>query len=73
MLAIREGEPIQGSLRVLNGTSGLLLYEHTEALVLRLDDGRLLAIIMQTPIDLTDDSWAILGDGPIQSPKTASP
>jgi len=65
-LIIREGEPIQGSLQVLSGADGLSLYECEENLVLQLDDGRYLTIVIQTPIDLTNDSWHILGSGSIQ-------
>ncbi|MCB8943267.1 MAG: hypothetical protein H6658_05890 [Ardenticatenaceae bacterium] len=69
MLAIREEEPIQGSIRVISGASGLSLYESVESLELHLDDGRCLTIIIQTPIDLTDDSWHIAGSGSMQPPK----
>ena len=68
MIAVREGEPIQGSLRLLSGANGLSLYESEENLELHLDDGRYLTIVVQTPIDLTDDSWHILGSGSIQQP-----
>lgn len=68
MIAVREAGPIDGSLRVLGGADGLSLYEHEGKLVLYLDDGRLLPIIMQTPLDLTDDSWQILGSSSIEQP-----
>ena len=68
MLEIQGATPIQGSIRVLRGAGGLGLYEHDGALVLHLDDGRLLSILVKTPIDLTDDSWHILGNSSIQQP-----
>ena len=70
MLAIREEEPVAGSIRVVSGASGLTLYESQENLELYLDDGRCLTIVIQTPIDLTDDSWHILGSGSMRQPTT---
>jgi hypothetical protein len=61
-----EAEPIRGSIRVVSGKRGLSLYEHSDTLTLHLDDDRLLTILIKTPIDLTDDSWRILGSSSIR-------
>ena len=67
-IEIRGAGPIQGSIRVVSGSGGLSLYEHDDTLALHLDDGRLLTIVIKTPIDLTDDSWHILGSSSIRQP-----
>ena len=67
-IEVREPTPIRGSIRVLSGAGGLSLYEYDDTLTLHLDDGQLLTIMIKTPIDLTDDSWRILGSSSIWQP-----
>ena len=56
---------MQGSIRILSGEGGLRLYDHHDTLTLHLNDGHWLTITIKSPIDLTDDSWHILGRGSI--------
>lgn len=64
-IEVRGLEPIQGSIRILSGEGGLRLYDHHDTLTLHLNDGHWLTITIKTPIDLTDDSWHIMGRGSI--------
>ena len=59
-IEFREAEPIQGSIRIVNGERGLSLHNNEDKLTLHLDAVRSLTVVIKTPIDLTDDSWLIL-------------
>jgi hypothetical protein len=59
-IEFRGSEPVQGSIRVVNGAGGFSLHNNEDKLTLHLDTVRSLTVVIKTPIDLTHDSWSIL-------------
>jgi len=58
-------EQITGSINIMNGAKGHVLYARKETLTLHLKDGRRLPFVVESSTGALSDTWSVVASGPI--------
>lgn len=59
-------EQITGSINIMNGAKGRILYARKDTLTLHMTDGRRLPFMVESATGALTDTWSVVASGPIR-------